>query len=114
MANKHRGEVDVIIGGKTHAIAFTLDALGRVAGVLGCETMVDVEARLQTFRVADFAPVMIAMLEGNGHQVDAADIGRMNPRAYVDAMIALWAARPAVEEGSAGGAPTARPPKRVA
>lgn len=112
MANKARGEVDLAIAGATYPVAITLDALGRLAEVLGLETLEEVEKRVVAFRIADFKPILSAVLEANGHKVPAADLARVSFRAYTTAVITMWNARPG-EEAASGEAGTS-PQKRAA
>ena len=114
MANKHRGEVDITIAGKTYTVAMTLEALAQAAEALGVETLADDEDRIKALRIPDMKPLLAALVAGNGHQVPAADIGAMGYKAYMAAIIAIWNARPDVDEKGEAEAPAASPRKRAA
>jgi len=111
MANKHRGEIDIEIAGTTYAVAMTLEALAAAAEVLGAETLTDLEAGLQSMRIKDMRPLMLAILRANGHKVADADIAGTHFSIYVRAIAALYGARPG--DGDDAGA-SASPRKRAA
>lgn len=98
MANRHRGEVEITIAGRKHAVAMTLDFLGRVADALGAETMRDVEARIPQFRPADMRPVLDALLRGNGIEASPEALGQVTLQEYAAVMTGLWNVRPAEDD----------------
>jgi hypothetical protein len=97
MANKHRGEVDIEIAGVVYPIAFTLDAMGRIAEALGVKKLDEVSTRVGEMNIADFQPILAGLLEGNGHLVTSDEIARLPVTAYTDLLTALFTRQPAAE-----------------
>jgi len=112
MANKHRGEVDITIAGRTYTLAMTLDAMGRIAEQLGVETIDEIERRIIQLKIADAAPLLRALLDAAGHDVPDKDLKRVGHRTYIACMQALWNAKPGDADGEAPG--TSDPQKRAA
>lgn len=112
MANRFRGEVDLIVGGRPYKVAMTLEALAKCADALGVETLEAFESRVMSLRIADMKPIVATLLEANGHQVAEADIGGMSFKDYTRGIVALWNARPDAEEAAAAG-DKAHPQKRA-
>lgn len=104
MANTYRGEVDVILAGKTYAVALTLSAIARIAGEWKVETLDQFEGRLRELRIADMAPFTRALLDANGHTVPGRDIETIGARQYTATVTALWNARPMLDDEPAGEA----------
>lgn len=101
MANKHRGEVDITIAGKTYTVAMTLESLSLIADAIGVESLGEIEARMTQFKISDMKPMLAAMLAGNGHQVPEVALARLTFREYMAFMAAIWNAKPANEEDAA-------------
>lgn len=84
MASTVRPEMKVEIGGKEYALQMTFGALGRLEVGLGVEGFAAMQERLQKVRFQDMPIVMKAILEGNGLEVPAEDIERMDPMEYLE------------------------------
>lgn len=98
MANKHRGEVDIAIAGKTYTVAMTLEALALIADAIKVESLGEIEARMSAFKISDMKPMLSGMLAGNGHDVPERDLARLTFREYAAFMVAIWNAKPAQED----------------
>lgn len=110
MANKFRGEVDVEIGGRTYAVAMTLDALARGASALGVETLEEFEQKLKSLPIGATHGLIKALLAGNGHVVDDADIARAHFMQLQLFLVQLYNARPGQPEDRVGGEADSHPP----
>lgn len=98
MANKHRGEVDITIAGKTYPVAMTLEALALIADAIKVESLGEIDARMTAFKISDMKPMLAAMLAGNGHEVAEKALDRLSFREYVAFMAAIWNAGRAKED----------------
>ena len=115
MANSFRGEVDLVIAGTSYPVALTLETLAKLAGALDVDTIADLEQRLVALRIADMMPILVTLLQANGHKVDQATIGAVDYRTYVRAIVDLCRARPpAGDDDETEAKAGASPPKRAA
>jgi hypothetical protein len=112
MANKQRGEVDLLIGGKAHPVALNMDAIGRIAEALGVDTIEDLEKRITALKISDVQPVLAALCAANGITLSAADLKQMHFKTYISTMMQLWNAKPESDDAGEGAAATPR--KRAA
>ncbi len=108
MANKHRGEVDISIAGKTYAVSLTLDAMAHIAGNLGVETLGELEGRVVGLKLADFKPILKGLLVGNGFSVPDRDLNAMHFREYTETIMAVWNAKPVADDDEADASPRKR------
>lgn len=76
MANPHRGEVAVVMDGRTHVARLTLGALAALESDLGCDSLIGVIERFESGRFAsrDVLAVLVAGLRGGGWQGEADDL----------------------------------------
>lgn len=77
MANKARGEAELIAGGKNYRLLLTLGALAEIEDGLGLDDLSQVSARLKHARAADLAIVAAALMRGGGHDVSPAEVLRL-------------------------------------
>lgn len=98
MANKHRGEVDITIGGTTYSVAMTIDAFARLAEVVDASTVNEMSAIALTFPPRMIPDMVDAILQGNGITVEPASLKRLHVRSAIDFIGALFAARPETDE----------------
>lgn len=75
MANKHRGEIDAELDGKTYRLCLTLGALAELEDAFGAEDMLSLASRFESGRITsrDCVRIIGAGLRGAGH--DIADSG---------------------------------------
>ncbi len=113
MANRIRGEAELIAGGKSYRLLLTLGALAEIEDGLGLGNLADIGARLKAARAGDLAIVVAALLRGGGHEIAPGEVLRLpcDLGALVDAVRAAFAAIPAEEGGARGpfaGTPSSR------
>lgn len=77
MANRIRGEVALVAGGREYRLLLTLGALAEIEDGLGLDDLNQVSTRLRNLRAADLAIVGAALMRGGGHEVCPADILRL-------------------------------------
>jgi len=122
--NKMRPESVIEIGGKTFRCVMTLDAVARLQTAFGLDngTWSDLARRLAEQRTADFAPAVLAVLQGNGFlAVEAEELNGLGPFEVLAFLSGLFpqrelpadpaAAAPA--SGSARGNGQKRPPEKA-
>lgn len=78
MVNKHRGEAELIAGGKSYRLVLTLGALAEIEDGLGLDDLAQIGPRLKKIRAADLAIVAAALLRGGGQELCPADVLRLN------------------------------------
>ena len=77
MANRIRGEAELIAGDKTYRLLLTLGALAEIEDGLGLDDLSHIPQRLKKVRAADLAIVAAALMRGGGHDVSPADVLRL-------------------------------------
>ena len=77
MANRIRGEAELIAGGKSFRLLLTLGALAEIEDGLGLSDLTEVAARLKHARASDLAIVAAALLRGGGQEITPADVLRL-------------------------------------
>ena len=78
MANKHRGDIDAVLDGKTYRLCLTLGALADLEDAFGAEDMLALATRFESGRISarDCLRIIGAGLRGGGHDIaDAAVAG---------------------------------------
>lgn len=68
MANRIRGEVELIAGERRYVLLLTLGALAEIEDGLGLANLSDVGQRLKRASSADLAVVAAALLRGGGQE----------------------------------------------
>lgn len=84
MANRTRGEVEITIEGRPYTLCLTLGALAEIEDALGVESSDKLGDRLKGIRMRDMIAILGALLRGGGHEVNDADVARLQvdlPRA---------------------------------
>ena len=71
MANRHRGEIDAELGGKTYTLCLTLGALAELESAYGDEDMIAIAERFEKGRIGatDAIRVIGAGLRGAGNAI---------------------------------------------
>jgi hypothetical protein len=79
MANRHRGEIDAELDGKTYRLCLTLAALAELEAAFGAGDMLALAARFETGRIAarEVRTIIAAGLRGAGYDISDADVGHM-------------------------------------
>jgi hypothetical protein len=95
MANKHRGEIEAQLDGKTFKLVLTLGALAELEDAFGDSDMLALAARFEKGRLSarDCMRVIAAGLRGAGHALSDADVAVMQSdggaAGYVDIVARL-------------------------
>lgn len=79
MANKRRGEVDVVFDGQTYRMCLTLGALAELEAAFGEEDMLALASRFEhgCLKSDDAIRIIGAGLRGAGHDVRDQDVAHM-------------------------------------
>ncbi|MBN8532657.1 MAG: gene transfer agent family protein [Rhizobiales bacterium] len=92
MANRHRGEVKLAIGGEVFALRLTLQALAEIEAALGADDLQGLGERFAAGRAGarDLIALIGAAVRGGGAKLsDAAVAERMGAEELPDAVAAL-------------------------
>ncbi len=98
MANKHRGEIDALLDGRTYQLCLTLGALANLEAVFGDEDMLALATRFETGRISarDCQRIIGAGLRGAGFDISDQAVAAMRAEGgaagYVDIVARLLAA----------------------
>ncbi len=79
MHNKHRGEIEVELGGKRRTLVLTLGALAELESAFGADDLVALTERLGSGRLSarDLIRIIAAGLRGAGEAVGDDDVAAM-------------------------------------
>ncbi|MHA1523452.1 MAG: gene transfer agent family protein [Alphaproteobacteria bacterium] len=79
MANRHRGEITAMLGGRARTLCLTLGALAELETALGGEDMLALATRFEAgrLRAADAIAILGAGLRGAGEDISDADVATM-------------------------------------
>lgn len=79
MANRHRGEISAILGGRERTLVLTLGALAELEAAFAVEDLVALAERFGRGRLsaADMVRVIGAGLRGAGEEIDDAQVARL-------------------------------------
>jgi hypothetical protein len=79
MANKHRGEIEAELGGRTYTLCLTLGALAGLEHAYGGEDLLSLAQRFEQGRITatDAIRVIGAGLRGAGHHLSDDDVAAM-------------------------------------
>lgn len=79
MANRHRGEIEVEIGGARRRLVLTLGALAELEAAFGADDLVALAERFGSgrLRARDLARIIAAGLRGAGEAVSEEEVARM-------------------------------------
>lgn len=98
MANRHRGEIDAVLDGKTYQLCLTLGALASLEAAFGEHDMLALATRFETGRISarDCQCIIGAGLRGAGVDISDQAVAAMRAEGgaagYVDIVARLLAA----------------------
>ena len=80
MANRHRGEIEAELGGKTYTLVLTLGALAEIEDAYGGEDMIAIAERFEggRIRASDAIRVIAAGLRGAGETISNEDVAKLS------------------------------------
>jgi hypothetical protein len=80
MANRHRGEIEAELGGKTYTLVLTLGALAEIEHAYGGEDLLAIAERFETGRIkaSDAIKVIGAGLRGAGKAISDEDVAKLS------------------------------------
>jgi hypothetical protein len=110
MANRHRGEIDAELSGKTYTLCLTLGALAEIEGAYGDIDMIAIAERFETGRIGatDAIRVIGAGLRGAGNAISNDEVAAMTvaggAAGFLTIVARLLTATFAPAEGQAGNA----------
>jgi hypothetical protein len=80
MANRHRGEIEAELGGKTYTLVLTLGALAEIEHAYGGEDLLAIAERFETGRIkaSDAIKVIGAGLRGAGEKISDEDVAKLS------------------------------------
>lgn len=98
MVNRHRGEIEAVLDGKSYRLCLTLGALAELEHAFGEDDMLAVAERFEAGRIAarDAMRIIGAGLRGAGYEIDDRTVGVMQAEdgaaGFVDIVARLLAA----------------------
>ncbi|MFM1815273.1 MAG: hypothetical protein RLZ98_1968 [Pseudomonadota bacterium] len=109
MANKHRGEIEAKLDGKSYTLCLTLGALAELETAFGEADMLALAERFETGRISanDAIRIVGAGLRGGGHDVGDEAVARMKAdggAAGFVAIVSLLLSATFAGDGEAGDA----------
>lgn len=114
MANAVRGTTDIVLGGKTYEVGFSLGTLARIANVLGVKSFKEVQGALVEFDVTLMPGIVQAFLKGNGHMdVAEKDVEDMTPDAYMEMITTVFSGAKAADNDEAAPSGNAKSPSQT-
>jgi hypothetical protein len=87
----HRGDADIVIGGKTYRLRLTLGALARIEDALGAGDFERLREKLKSPSIADLLLILHALIEGGGERL-ALEVLKAGDVEFADAARAIGAA----------------------
>jgi hypothetical protein len=93
MANRHRGEIDAELSGKTYTLCLTLGALAEIEGAYGDADMIAIAERFEKGRIGatDAIRVIGAGLRGAGNPVTNDEVAAMTATGGAAGFLAIVA-----------------------
>lgn len=93
MANRHRGEIEACLDGKTWKLCLTLGALAELEEAFGSEDMLALAQRFETGRLSanDAVRIIGAGLRGAGYEISDDDVRAMRSEGGVLSFIDIVA-----------------------
>ena len=119
MANRHRGEIEACLNGKTWTLCLTLGALAELETAFGDDDMLALAQRFEKGRLsaADAVRIIGAGLRGAGHEVTNDEVKAMRTEGgvlgIVDIVARLLSATFGLPADAAGQANASRPEVRT-
>jgi len=107
MANRHRGEIEAELGGRTYTLCLTLGALAEIENAYGGDDLLAIAERFEQGRIraSDAIRVIGAGLRGAGNVVSDAELASLQVQGgaagYLRIVADLLKATFAVEDQSA-------------
>lgn len=79
MANRHRGEIEVELGGQRYTLCLTLGALAEIENAYGGEDLLAIAERFESGRIkaSDAIHVIGAGLRGGGAAISDEEVARL-------------------------------------
>ncbi len=115
MANKHRGDIDAQLDGKTYRLCLTLGALAELEDAFGAEDMLSLATRFESGRISsrDCMRIIGAGLRGAGHDIADAAVANMQADKGAAGFISIVAQllNATFSGGSAASGPASPPSK---
>jgi hypothetical protein len=80
MVNRHRGEIEVELGGQNYTLCLTLGALAEIEHAYGGEDIIALAERFETGRIkaSDAIKVIGAGLRGANHPITDNDVAKFS------------------------------------
>ncbi len=93
MVNRHRGEIEAVLGGKRRTLVLTLGALAELEHAFGGEDMLALASRFETGRISarDAIRVIGAGLRGAGQEVSDDEVAGMSAEGGAAGYVAIVA-----------------------
>lgn len=93
MANRHRGEIEAVIGGEARVLVLTLGALAELEDAFGGEDMLALASRFETGRIGarDAIRIIGAGMRGAGASVNDEEVAQMSVEGGATGYIAIVA-----------------------
>lgn len=93
MANRHRGEIDAEINGKTYTLCLTLGALAEIESAYGDQDLIAIAERFEKGRIGatDAIRIIGAGLRGAGHPVSNDEVAAMTVNGGAAGFLAIVA-----------------------
>lgn len=114
MANRHRGEIEAEIGGRSYTLCLTLGALAEIEGAYGDDDMIAIAERFENGRIgaSDAIRVIGAGLRGAGNAISNDEVAAMTvaggAAGYLGIVARLLTATFVAAEGQSGNAAAPR------
>jgi len=110
-ANRHRGEVEAVIGGERRILCLTLGSLAELETAFAADNLMDLAARFSagSLKAQDMIRILGAGLRGGGNLVCDDDVATMSVEGGLGGLARLTGALLAATFGEADEA-TANPP----
>ncbi len=107
MANRHRGEIDARLDGRTFRLCLTLGALAELEHAFGDSDMVALAQRFESgrLRAQDCVRIIGAGLRGSGHDIADEAVSRMHADGGIHEFVTIVARLLQATFGSADEAP---------
>ncbi len=91
MANRHRGEIEAELGGRTYTLCLTLGALAELEGAYGDEDLIAIAERFEKGRIGatDAIRVIGAGLRGAGNAIGNDEVAAMTSEGGASGYLAI-------------------------
>ena len=112
MANRYRGEIDAVLGGRRWTLCLTLGALAELEAAFEAEDLAALAERFGSGRLKarDAIKVIAAGLRGAGHEVDEDAVARMSAEGGAAGYAAIVVDLLQATFGGEAAGPAANPP----